>query len=348
MPQIRQRIQFIDAMRGFTMFLVVLGHIFVYTFNYDTTESVVSSFFITFRMPMFFFISGYIGYKAVERWNGAFYWQNLRKKAYIQLIPGLIFLFVYCISHDKDYLQTVLSSGLNINWFTEVLFEMFLVYFTTAAISRKVSERLFTPVIVTVAAITTFIISFCFHANAVTDFLWLRAFCRYFQFFALGLICRKYNDKFMTWITKDTVKTILIIVFIALFLTIWEGPFAQNSAIWKMLHDLVIRYVGLFMVFAIFASHQEYFDADGRISRTMQFVGKRTLDIYLLHYFFLPDLQAMKPYFINNDNPTFELITAAVIAAVVLTLSLATSSILRQSDFLAAKLFGVKTTKATK
>ena len=60
------RIHYIDALRGFTMLLVVFAH--VLTFGFGMQKSFLSELFITFRMPMFFFISGFIGYKAIDRW----------------------------------------------------------------------------------------------------------------------------------------------------------------------------------------------------------------------------------------------------------------------------------------
>lgn len=58
-----ERIRYIDALRGFTMLLVVFGHVMMFTFGIGGYNSVIGSFFLTFRMPMFFFISGYIAYK---------------------------------------------------------------------------------------------------------------------------------------------------------------------------------------------------------------------------------------------------------------------------------------------
>jgi len=341
----KPRIRFIDAMRGFTMFLVVLGHIFIYSFDYYETESVVSSFFITFRMPMFFFISGYIGYKSVERWTPHFYLTNLRKKAFVQLIPSFIFLFIWCTAKSEDFIATFIATGANVYWFTEVLFEMFLVYFTTALISNRLSAKLFNPILIAVAAATVFILSFCFHPNAITGFLSLRAFCRYFQFFVLGLMCRKYSRRFIPFITSQPVRTLLLVLFFSLFLLMWQGPFGEKSFVYKLNHDLIIRYTGLMLVFSLFASHSDYFDRNDKTSRVMQFVGTRTLDIYLLHYFFLPNLHFMKPYFINNGNPALEFLLAAVLAIIVLCLSLAFSALIRHSDFLGHFLFGVKSDK---
>ena len=62
-----KRIEYIDAMRGFAMILVIYFHIPSYClgnayigFN-DILEWV--------RMPLFFFISGFVFYKADRIWN---------------------------------------------------------------------------------------------------------------------------------------------------------------------------------------------------------------------------------------------------------------------------------------
>ena len=340
-----KRIQFIDAMRGFTMLLVVFGHIFIYTFQYGEAETMVSSFFITFRMPMFFFISGYIGYKSIERWTLPFYLSNLRKKAFIQLVPSLFFLFCYKLIHDHDFIRTVITTGANIYWFTQVLFEFFFVYFTVSLICNKTSAKLFNLIMITIAVMTIFILSFCFHPNAVTGVLSLRAFCRYFHFFVLGLLCRKYNDKFLHLITQQGMMTFLITLFFGLFLLMWSHYINVGSLAYRLIHDILIRYAGLLLVFSLFANHAEYFEQGGRISRAMQFVGKRTLDIFLLHYFFLPKLGFMAPYFTENQNIALEFLLAITLAFIVLSISLAFSAIIRHSEFLGHTLFGMKSEK---
>ena len=69
MTKFNKRIQYIDALRGFTMILVVFAHVLLWTFNLGNHETVIGSLFITFRMPMFFFISGYISYKSTQLWT---------------------------------------------------------------------------------------------------------------------------------------------------------------------------------------------------------------------------------------------------------------------------------------
>ena len=54
----KQRIEYIDAMRGFTMILVVYSHICHFCFG-DSLLGFNAVFFL-FRLPCFFFISGWL------------------------------------------------------------------------------------------------------------------------------------------------------------------------------------------------------------------------------------------------------------------------------------------------
>ena len=58
-----KRIEYIDAMRGFTMFLVVLGHCAFYCMGGVADDNVYLDIFQSFRMPLFFFVSGFVFYK---------------------------------------------------------------------------------------------------------------------------------------------------------------------------------------------------------------------------------------------------------------------------------------------
>ena len=85
-----KRIEFIDALRGFTMILVVLNHI--ETQGFVNEPSIIGRILMTFRMPLFFFISGYIAYKADKVWNLSNYILDCLKKIKVQLIPTLVFV----------------------------------------------------------------------------------------------------------------------------------------------------------------------------------------------------------------------------------------------------------------
>jgi fucose 4-O-acetylase-like acetyltransferase len=79
------------------------------------------------------------------------------------------------------------------------------------------------------------------------------------------------------------------------------------------------------------------------LSRSLQYVGTRTLDIYLLHYFFLP--RFLMPYAVQLkvfDSHFVEFWVILAVSLIVLLLSLLASYIIRLSPFLGHYLFGVK------
>ena len=79
-----KRIEYIDALRGMTMILVVFSHVEMTTFGI-TAPTFINNLFMSFRMPLFFFISGFIGYKASIEWNLRTWWTMSKKKLLIQL-----------------------------------------------------------------------------------------------------------------------------------------------------------------------------------------------------------------------------------------------------------------------
>lgn len=53
-----------DALRGFSMVLVVMGHVLL-SMNLGGYDTLLSSALLTFRMPLFFFVSGFFAYRSV-------------------------------------------------------------------------------------------------------------------------------------------------------------------------------------------------------------------------------------------------------------------------------------------
>lgn len=99
--KMKERIKYIDALRGFTMLLVVFAHIELLGFGISPYSSTLGGIFVSFRMPMFFFISGYIAYKAIT-WDFGTYIKSVRKKAIVQLIPTIFFFSLFTFSHMPE------------------------------------------------------------------------------------------------------------------------------------------------------------------------------------------------------------------------------------------------------
>ena len=89
--QKKTRIEWLDAMRGFTMILVVMFHVSTQSFCQLDNSSSSTPFLLLFRMPLFFFVSGFLVYKPTFEWEIKKYISLVAKKVRIQLLPTIIF-----------------------------------------------------------------------------------------------------------------------------------------------------------------------------------------------------------------------------------------------------------------
>lgn len=91
----KKRIEFIDAMRGFTMILVVVCHVSGFCLGIESDIPSIHPYLYEFRMPTFFFISGFVLYKANQLWNTKYVFKFLTKKFPVQNITTVIFFLFF-------------------------------------------------------------------------------------------------------------------------------------------------------------------------------------------------------------------------------------------------------------
>lgn len=345
----KARIHYIDALRGFTMVLVVFAH--VLTFAFDMNHSFISELFVTFRMPMFFFISGYIAYKSIERWNGEFVKNMLKKKAVVQIIPATVFwlLFVVWMCQDGNTPWNLIKTrGFIGYWFTYTLLVFFVIYYLISAIANKMSsakgERFLDValIVVSLCGIAAYIVlTAAVRADFLYTFSILNA-CIYFQFFAFGILCKHHLSGFERMLSKDWVLASTMTVFVACLFVLFHASIAAHipAIVGKLCLREFVRYAGLIIVFAFFYHHASFFNRDNWFVRTLLFVGRRTLDIYLLHFFFMPYDNPI--HGLSSQMFVIQLLVALTLSVVVVTVSLAISQIIRMSNFLGHYLLGAK------
>ena len=100
------------------------------------------------------------------------------------------------------------------------------------------------------------------------------------------------------------------------------------------------------VVLTFFRKHEKYVSSETVIGRYLQFIGRRTLDVYLLHYLFLPrHLEMVGVFFKENPNPVLEFFVSVFLACLVILVCLTVSEVIRLSPFLEHRLFGVKSQK---
>lgn len=325
-PISKRRIGYIDALRGFTMLLVVCVH--------TTTFSKIDiypypEFFGLFRMPLFFFISGFILYKKEFIWNLSNTVKFLSRKFLVQIIPTAIFLSLFLFTIPFE----TINGKLNGYWFTVTLFEYFLVYGLCNLLIRK---QFVTNILLLVFALFLFIFSYnswC-HNNFPLINNYLLCNFEYFIFFIIGTITKKYFE----WICKYVFNNNIIMLFVIALTFI--GPILYlNNYFVKLEVKLALSILGIFSIFYFFMKNGLYMD-NSRVGKTLQFIGRRTLDIYLLHYFFVNNSIS----WVNNFNfsPTIIFVISILTSLVIIGICLLISKFLRTNPLLGKILFGAK------
>ena len=350
----KPRLEWLDALRGFTMILVVAYHICQTGFLTPQQSSSSMQFLVLFRMPLFFFVSGFLAYKAGLVWDGRTLGRLLLKKLRVQTIPTIVFFFFGAAVLGRVFWPQVMSWLASPTkggyWFTIVLLYMFIVYYLFCYIESKLKTKSWIPIAV------LFIISLCCYETCYlpdyfdwavgrkphTSFMFYSSFNQlfmYFPFFLYGNIVRRYWDQAQRIMDSRWFYPIIILiaVFAALDSQFWHTLRRQ----WAIIPLTLARFVLLTIVFMYFRYYHQYFTQMTWIGRSLQYVGRRTLDIYLLHFLFLPNLPTIGTFFNTyRHNFIVDITLSVFLAVIIIGFCIVTSNVLRVSPFLKKYLFG--------
>lgn len=345
-----KRIEYIDALRGFTMILVVLHHIT------QPSQTLLNDLFISFRMPLFFFVSGYITYKVNENISLGILKNKVITKIKVQLIPTIIFgiLYTYTLK-GSDFISFIVDPFKFGYWFTLVLLEIFIIYYIFQFIANKLQINRLRNVILYIISFLLMIpnaINALFESKSICMILYglcLPHLFMYMQFFVLGVIVRQYQNKIYNFLDNKYIITYIFIFFIITFYITQTTP--KTIGLYDKIIDMIKicqRYLGLMIVFTTFKKNKANFASTTKLGHILQYIGRHTLDIYLLHFFFLPKLSPFRDYIFSGYNIVFELFFGFGVSLMVIAICLVVSKILRTSDLLAHYLFGANIQKDTK
>ena len=380
----KQRLEWLDALRGFTMFMVVTNHIYGFGFDTNTKYSMFMSVCLLFRMPLFFFISGFLAYKASFSWNMRDTSQLIAKKLRVQIVPTVVFMTAYVAltaKHFWERMEYAWSSPTKGGyWFTMVLLEMFLVYYAVCWVGKSltpvpspkgdesinsqdlslseqpVPSKVSTPLSRGIGGEATlliilWLISLFAYATLYMPkwFTWYKGefwkvtsiteLARFFHFFLLGNLVHRYWAQVQKLFDSKWFFPLLIaIAFIGTgdYLK-WHNLRMQ----WANLPRTLAMYSLVMIIVAFFRNYSSWFTKETRIGYTLQYIGVRTLDIYLIHYFYIPKLPDVGVWFkAHPENFILEGTAAMAVALLVTAFSILTSHVLRVSPFLKKWLFG--------
>lgn len=220
---------------------------------------------------------------------------------------------------------------------------MYLCYLAICCLCRIIKFDFSIPALVVFSVLGIGIVAFSKGNSWLWDFLCWENFTKYFQFFALGIVASKYRDRFFTLLDNNYFVSVVIIGWILCFVLWYDEPFRLSFPLaYNVVHDIVIRYCALLTVIVMFHAKAQHFSDSSVTGKTLQFIGQRTLDIYMIHYFLLPNLRFMQSWLENGNMLVIQFLIASVVTTCIVALCLLVSLILRRSPYLESWLFGVK------
>lgn len=325
----KQRIEYIDAMRGFTMILVVFSHVCSMCFG-DRSMGYNDVFFL-FRLPCFFFISGWL----FDPLKGTFS-SVAKHKFMVQIVPTVIFLLLLA---PPPLFFSKLGATKGGYWFTFVLFEFFVISMLSERFCKKWGLWLAIVLSVSSYFYDAYYNRFFSHFGWITDIVGFLSFktWRFYLFFYMGILIKRHFDEFL----QITNKHYVIILVISCFALMAYLPHSENVTI----SYLIFALGGISSMIMIFTLFRNLYTSSiiHHPSAILQFIGTRTLDIYLLHYFFLPRfLLSYGEHLRAYDSASLEFLVALALAFVIVAICLMASYVIRLSPFLGYYLFGAK------
>lgn len=328
----KKRIEYLDAMRGFTMILVVYSHVHLQSFLGGDS---FNDLFVMIRMPLFFFVSGFLLEKPNVIWKLNSVMTFLKKKFKIQIIPTFIFMFVYCYLFDINISSCLIDASKSGYWFTLTLFEYFLLYSVCKMLPSKWQLLLLFVFSFLLCAIK----GLNLHLPILSALQLVHGW--YFVFFSFGVFVKRNFLSFRLFLLSRWYSLVLGLFICGAICRIKGSIF--NELPFQIIQVVILGVLGICVVFCFFSKYENSFNSNRRLGRYLQYVGKRTLDVYLLHFFFVPqNLGVVGAFFREYFNPILELCCSLLISIVIVGLCLVVSNLIRTSRILGHYLFGVK------
>ena len=340
-----KRIEYIDALRGFIMVLVVYHHIAYWCL--DNIEFGYNETFRKFLMPTFFFISGFLFYNSNSIREKGRICYILKKKFMRLIIPFLFFMLLYMYLFNAPEYHTTFDSKYGF-WYIFTLFQYYIIYIGIEVLFNKnASNKKDIGVMLIMLALS--ILAFYYEQlrYSIDLGIWKKiltvlsfAKIKFIFFFWLGTFVKKNLASYIR--ISENAYVIAICLCLFFLLAIHSRQIYHSNLELRVISFLLSGTTGIIILFSFFRKNKIHFSKNKRIGKALQYIGKRTLDIYLLHYFVLPyHMYQISTWLSEYSNKTFDMLIMIPLTLWVVSVSLVLSKIIRFSPFLGHYLFGV-------
>lgn len=348
----KERLRWFDMLKGIAIFMVVMGHVLMLCVR-GIDAAPLAKFIGNIHMPVFFFISGWLAYRMSPDGTG-FRSPAMKPKALRLLVPMVLASTAWIYIMPATGLECPFDStfeGLWTNrykngyWFTFVLFQIFVIYRLLCPLLRRTNSK--GQFLILGAAWAAIVAVFYLLPSKLVEILSLSLLWEFSASFFIGVIAAKHADAFNRLTDRGWVCALALVTIAGcLRVLCWTWEFSWiNEAIVIMLRTLMqiaiaILGVGLVRPWALRAFASDAATA-APWARMWEFLGKRSLSIYLLHYWFLFPLGILRPVLVGlNLAITPLMVVSAVVGAAIISVTLLADYVISYCGPLATWLTG--------
>ncbi len=203
------------------MLLVVYSHVSICGMGMsDPTSFSFNELFTEFRMPLFFFVSGFVFFKPDIIWNISSALGFLKKKLFVQLISPILFLCLCCFCYKSNFIDKFIYDETKWGyWFTFTLLEYYILYILLSICLRRIVSKYSEPVMLFLGVTLYFVclqsvLNLLMIPPIIVSALGLVEF-RFFIFFVLGAVVR-HNFQQVEWLlVQHTIITVSLITILS-------------------------------------------------------------------------------------------------------------------------------------
>lgn len=306
-----QRIQYIDRLKGLAIIFVVMGHVF----GFSQPDDGIIDFIYTFHMPLFMFLSGLVIAVAPTLPKVLAKWRRF-------LVPFFVVGLAFALYRGVGVVGFFRDGSKCGYWYLWVLaiFYLILSAFRFVGSGKRgliVDMLLFAVVYVMFLAVLR-----GFNIIGYDDILSVNLCADMFPFFMFGYFARKY--RLFDFVRRypaiaGTSAVAYIIAFVAMGFCGCKSMIVYNLS-------------GLTMVIVLVYVFSTRERLSSIAERMLGLIGRYSLEIYVLHYFFIQNLHVefVQSWALATHNGLLELLFLMVVSVTIACLCMAVGWLLRQ------------------
>lgn len=307
----KERLRYFDMLKGIAILLVVMGHVIAFGVR-EIDRAFIFKVIGCVHMPLFFFISGWFSFRT-DNLSGSLKMPSLSKRFLQLMVPLAILppLWVWYFPHSG--VESPLEGGLGDlwmdsmkhgYWFTLCLFEFSLIFAAIFPLLKKYSGLIANIVIAVSVSILLCLVEYFNKSNEIIyGILGLNNISMFWLPFIIGFIASRHRAVFNRMVSSSAWVTVCMILFApTLYVCCYPWDFSPEIGNWFIYLNQSVMHISLAVIAIAVVkpwSEKVYSPEASRISVKIAdfwcLLGRKSLSIYLLHYFFLFPMGYVRP-----------------------------------------------------